>query len=85
MHYLRLEPHRHATYLIHLIFVFALIIYLPYSKLAHVIYRTTALVYAEHTGRGLGTAHTGRGFAATPAKPAKPAKPEPSVPADVEA
>ena len=51
LHYARLEPHRHVVYFIHLVFVFSLLIYLPYSKLAHLVYRTTALVYAEHVGR----------------------------------
>jgi quinone-modifying oxidoreductase subunit QmoC len=51
LHYARMEPHRHIAYFIHLVFVFELLVYLPYSKLAHLLYRTTALVYAEHIGR----------------------------------
>lgn len=51
MHYFRMDPHRHFAYYVHLVFVFGLLMYLPYSKFAHLIYRTTALVYAEYSGR----------------------------------
>jgi len=71
MHYIRLEPHRHAVYFAHLVLVFALLFYLPYSKLAHVIYRTTAMVYAEYTGRNWGPSQS----------PPAPAAPPPGVPA----
>ena len=39
------------AYLIHLILVFTLIAYAPYSKFAHVIYRTLAYTWAKSTGR----------------------------------
>jgi len=50
LHYLRLEPHRHIAYFVHLVLVLALLMSLPYSKLAHVVYRSTALVFAERFG-----------------------------------
>jgi quinone-modifying oxidoreductase subunit QmoC len=38
-------------YYIHLVFVFCLFVYLPYSKLAHLVYRTLAMAYAEYSNR----------------------------------
>jgi quinone-modifying oxidoreductase subunit QmoC len=40
-----------TIYYIHLILVFSLIAYLPFSKLAHLIYRTVAMAYNEYAGR----------------------------------
>lgn len=51
LHYARLEPHRHVIYFVHLVFAFSLIVYLPYSKFAHMIYRTAALTFVEYTNR----------------------------------
>ncbi len=51
LHYFRLEPHRHLVYFGHLVLVSGLILYLPYSKLAHLFYRFAALVHAEQIGR----------------------------------
>ncbi len=39
------------VYYFHLVFVWALFAYAPYSKFAHLFYRTTAMVFAKYTGR----------------------------------
>lgn len=41
----------YPTYFIHLVSVFMLLAYLPWTKLGHVVYRTAALVYARAMGR----------------------------------
>lgn len=41
----------YAMYFIHLIFVFCLFAYLPFSKLAHLVYRTVAMTYTEYANR----------------------------------
>jgi len=41
----------YALYFIHLIFVFNLFAFLPFSKLAHLVYRTVALAYDEYSER----------------------------------
>ena len=37
----------YLTYFMHLVFVFYIIIYIPYSKLAHFVYRTVAITYTK--------------------------------------
>ncbi len=39
------------VYFLHLITIWFLIAYLPFTKLAHLVYRTVAMAYAEYAGR----------------------------------
>jgi quinone-modifying oxidoreductase subunit QmoC len=51
LHFVRLEPHRHLAYFVHLVFAGMLLLYMPYSKFAHIIYRTAAMICAERYNR----------------------------------
>jgi len=43
----------YLVYYFHLVFVWSLFAYAPYSKFAHLFYRTTAMVFAKHSGRDI--------------------------------
>jgi len=51
LRYLDLKAVAFGVYFIHLVFVFNLLGYAPWSKLAHLCYRTVALIHARYTGR----------------------------------
>jgi quinone-modifying oxidoreductase subunit QmoC len=42
----------YPTYFIHLTSVFFLFFYAPFTKMAHMVYRTTAMLWARMSGRG---------------------------------
>ena len=41
----------YIIYFIHLVFVLSLFLYLPYSKLAHMFYRSAAICFLKYSGR----------------------------------
>ena len=41
----------YLIYYIHLMLFFSMIAYLPFSKMAHIVYRTVAMAYNEYAGR----------------------------------
>jgi quinone-modifying oxidoreductase subunit QmoC len=41
----------YLVYYFHLVFIWSLFAYAPYSKFAHLFYRTTAMVFARYSGR----------------------------------
>jgi quinone-modifying oxidoreductase, subunit QmoC len=51
LHFVRLDTPRIVAYLVHLVLALTLLLLVPYSKLAHLGYRTVALVFAERFGR----------------------------------
>jgi len=42
----------YPTYVVHLCLVFFLFAYAPFSKMAHMAYRATAMIFAKQAGRG---------------------------------
>jgi quinone-modifying oxidoreductase subunit QmoC len=46
-----MEAITYGIYFLHLMFIWCLFAYTPFSKLAHLVYRTTAMTYNEWAGR----------------------------------
>jgi quinone-modifying oxidoreductase subunit QmoC len=42
----------YPTYFLHLVMIFCLFFYAPYTKIAHLVYRTIAMLYARMANRG---------------------------------
>ena len=43
----------YSTYYVHLILVFFLLAYLPYTKFAHIFFRTAAMIFSRWSGRDI--------------------------------
>jgi quinone-modifying oxidoreductase subunit QmoC len=71
----------YVIYFLHLASVFYIIAYLPYSKLAHLVYRTVAMGYAAHVGRPFGIEASVAVVAAPAAQP-EPTAEEPAAEAE---
>ncbi len=69
----------YGIYFLHLVSVFYIIAYLPYSKLAHIFYRTVAMGYAAHIDRPFGVEVAVAAPVVTPAAEPAPAAEEPSA------
>ncbi|MBW2147685.1 MAG: quinone-interacting membrane-bound oxidoreductase complex subunit QmoC [Deltaproteobacteria bacterium] len=48
---MELSTGAYSVYFLHLVFIFLLVCYLPYSKLAHIAYRTVAIIHSKLFGR----------------------------------
>ena len=48
-----IEGMAYPVYFMHLVFIFFLIAYAPFSKMAHMVYRATAMVFARQAGRDI--------------------------------
>jgi hypothetical protein len=68
----------YGIYFLHLVSVFYIIAYLPYSKLAHIFYRTVAMGYAAYIDRPFGV----EGVAALPVAPVAAPEAEPTPAAE---
>ncbi len=58
----------YVLYAIHLVFVLSLLLYLPFSKFAHLGYRTVAIAWAKSSGRNIMLPTKGKCVSAPPAE-----------------
>lgn len=54
LRFLNVPALAYSSYFIHMVFNFVLLVFLPYSKFAHIFYRFLALLHAKMTGRDIG-------------------------------